>query len=147
MSDAGCPGVADPGAELVKMAHARQIEVVPLIGPSSILMALMASGLSGQNFRFTGYLPIDKKELTAKLLELETQSKRNNETEIFIETPYRSDKMLEHLVVTLNSTTLLTVAKGITGADEKILTKDIATWRKEKIVIGKTPTVFLFLAS
>ena len=146
LSDAGCPGVADPGADIVREAHNAGLKVVPLVGPSSIVLALMASGLSGQNFRFTGYLPIDKKDLKSKINALESQSRREKETQIFIETPYRSDKMLQQLVATLNPGTLLTIAKDLTGANEHVLTMPISDWKKYKMVIGKTPTVFLFMA-
>ena len=146
LSDAGCPGIADPGADIVREAHQMGLKVVPLVGPSSIVLALMASGLSGQNFRFTGYLPIDKKALKNRISLLENQSRRDKETQIFIETPYRADKLLQQLVGTLGSRTLLTVAKDLTGANEHILTMPISDWRKYKMVIGKTPTVFLFMA-
>ncbi|MEN8249827.1 MAG: SAM-dependent methyltransferase [Bacteroidota bacterium] len=146
MSDAGCPGVADPGAEVVKLAHQKNIRVIPLVGPSSILLALMASGLSGQNFRFSGYLPIDQKSLKGKIGELENQSRKHNETQIFIETPYRSDKILNLLINTLQPSTLLTLAKDITGADEKIITMTVSKWKNQTYKIGKSPCVFLFLA-
>ena len=146
LSDAGCPGIADPGADIVREAHNSGLKVVPLVGPSSIFLALMASGLSGQNFRFTGYLPIDKKELKNKISALENQSRREQETQIFIETPYRTDKLLQQLMVTLRPTTLLTIAKDVTGANEHILTMPVADWKKYKMVIGKIPTVFLFMA-
>jgi 16S rRNA (cytidine1402-2'-O)-methyltransferase len=146
LSDAGCPGVADPGAEIVKVAHRLCIRVVPLVGPSAIILALMASGLSGQNFRFTGYLPIEVKELKNKIKVLENQSRKDKETQIFIETPYRSDKLLQQLITLLNPSTLLTVAMDITGSNENIQTFSAAEWGNNKIIIGKTPTVFLFMA-
>jgi 16S rRNA (cytidine1402-2'-O)-methyltransferase len=146
MSDAGCPGVADPGAELVKAAHREGLKVVPLVGASSILLGLMASGLSGQNFRFNGYLPIDQKELKGKIRELEQHSGKHNETQVFIETPYRSDKMLKMLQESLAAKTQLVVATDLTGEDENITSLSVAEWRKTKFVIGKVPTVFLFLA-
>ncbi|RLD25003.1 MAG: SAM-dependent methyltransferase [Bacteroidetes bacterium] len=146
LSDAGCPGIADPGADIAREAHNAGLKVVPLVGPSSIVLALMASGLSGQNFRFTGYLPIDKKDLKNKIISLESQSRREKETQIFIETPYRSDRLLLQLVANLNPTTLLTVAKDLTGANEHILTMPVSDWKKYQMVIGKTPTVFLFMA-
>ena len=146
LSDAGCPGIADPGADIVRQAHHYGLKVVPLVGPSSIVLALMASGLSGQNFRFAGYLPIDKKDLKNKINALESQSRRDKETQIFIETPYRADKLLQQLVATLSPTTLLTIAKDLTGANEQIITKSASKWKNHKIVIGKTPTVFLFMA-
>ncbi len=146
MSDAGCPGVADPGAEIIREAHRHQLTVVPLTGPSSILLALMASGLSGQNFRFTGYLPIDAKALKSKIQWLEKQSQKEQETQIFIETPYRADKLLQQLLATLQPATLLTIAKDLTGANEKITTLPVNEWRKQNPILGKTPTVFLFMA-
>lgn len=146
MSDAGCPGVADPGAELVKLAHSKGIKVVPLVGASSILLGLMASGLSGQHFRFNGYLPIDVKELKNKLRELEQHSEKHHETQVFIETPYRSDKMLKIIQGSLAGKTQLVVATDLTGENEHITSLSVAEWRKTKFVIGKVPTVFLFLA-
>lgn len=146
LSDAGCPGVADPGAAVVKVAHDLELNVVPLVGPSSILLALMGSGLSGQNFRFNGYLPIDSRELKLKLRELEAHSRKFSETQIFIETPYRSDKMFKMLVKFLANTTKLAVAKGLTGRDENIQSMRIAKWRQKTLTIGKTPTVFLFMS-
>lgn len=146
MSDAGCPGVADPGAAIVNLAHQNGIQVVPMVGPSSILLALMASGLSGQNFKFSGYLPIDQKDLKQKIGSLEAQSRKFNETQIFIETPYRSDKMLNQLVNHLHPETQLTVARDLTGNNEEIITLNVRDWRKYQMVIGKTPCVFLFLA-
>lgn len=146
MSDAGCPGVADPGALVIREAHRLGLEVIPLVGPSSILLALMSSGLSGQNFRFNGYLPIDRKELKAKLQELESHSRKYNETQIFIETPYRSDKMLSELIHGLRKSTDLAVSINVTGSDENIQTKSVGEWQKDKLKIGKRPTVFLFLA-
>ena len=146
LSDAGCPGVADPGAAIVDMAHELGLSVVPLVGPSSLLLALMGSGLSGQNFRFNGYLPIDSRELKLKLRELEAHSRKYNETQVFIETPYRSDKMFKMLVKFLANSTKLVVAKGLTGSNELIKSMSIAKWRVEKLTIGKTPTVFLFMS-
>lgn len=146
LSDAGCPGIADPGADIAREAHNNGLKVVPLVGPSSIVLALMASGLSGQNFRFTGYLPIDKKDLKNKINALENQSRKEKETQIFIETPYRTDRLLQQLILTLNPRTLLTIAKDLTGSKEHILTMPVSDWKKYKMVIGKTPTVFLFLA-
>jgi len=145
LSDAGCPGVADPGSEIVAIAHSLKVKVVPLVGPSSILLALMASGLSGQNFRFNGYLPIDAKELRQKLVELEQHSRKFNETQIFIETPYRSDKMLQFLRKQLSPATKLSVALDLNGKDEHIKSMSVKEWQSTRLVIGKTPTVFLFL--
>ena len=146
LSDAGCPGIADPGAEIVKAAHRYKIKVIPLVGPSSIILALMASGLSGQNFRFSGYLPIDKKDLKNKINTLEAQSRKEKETQIFIETPYRTDKLLQQLISALNPSTALTIARDLTGTDEHITTMTVAEWKNHNIVIGNSPTVFLFMA-
>jgi len=144
LSDAGCPGVADPGAEVVKLAHELGLKVIPLVGPSSILLALMGSGMSGQNFRFNGYLPIDNKELISKLKDLESHSRRHNETQIFIETPYRSDKILAVLKNNLALSTRLAVAINLNANDELINSMLIEKWKNHKLIIGKTPTVFLF---
>lgn len=144
ISDAGCPGVADPGSEIVALAHDLDIQVVPLVGPSSILLALMAGGLSGQNFRFSGYLPIEARELRQKIIELELHSKKYNETQIFIETPYRSDKMLRSLLKYLAPSTRLTVAVDLNGKKERIKSMSVKDWQKFSFEIGKTPTVFLY---
>lgn len=146
ISEAGCPGVADPGADLAAEAHRRGIRVVPLVGPSSILMSLMASGLNGQNFAFSGYLPIGS-ELTKALRRMEDRSMKENQTQIFIEAPYRNDKMLQTLIGTLRPETRLCVACEIMGKDELIETRRIAEWKKAKLPgLHKRPTVFLFLA-
>jgi 16S rRNA (cytidine1402-2'-O)-methyltransferase len=146
LSDAGCPGIADPGALAVKMAHRNNIRVIPLVGPSSILLALMSSGLNGQSFSFHGYLPIKVAEAIKEIKLLEQQSRKNQQTQIFIETPYRTDKLLQLLVDQLHPATLLTVASDVTGKLEFIRTMTIAGWRKKSRQIGKQPTVFLFLA-
>ncbi len=146
LSDAGCPGIADPGAEIVKKAHDANIQVVPLVGPSSILLALMASGLSGQKFRFTGYLPINTTELRNKIIALEQASIREQETQIFIETPYRSDKLLQQLISTLNPSTILTAARDLTGSEELIVSSPVSRWKTNSLIIGKAPTIFLFMA-
>ena len=146
ISEAGCPAVADPGANLVRLAHQKHIRVVPLSGPSSILLSLMASGLSGQHFAFHGYLPVDKAERKKKLLELEHVSASRNETEIFIETPYRNRQMLEAILETCGDSTALCVAVDVTLATESIHTKTIAEWKKQLPAIDKRPAVFLLLA-
>ena len=146
LSDAGCPGIADPGALAVKIAHEKGIQVVPLVGPSSIVLALMGSGLNGQSFSFVGYIPIKTNEAIQRIKELEQQSKKIHQTQIFIETPYRSDRMLLLLLKYLQPTTLLTIASDLTGNTEFILTKPVLEWRKSTHSIGKTPTVFLLLA-
>jgi 16S rRNA (cytidine1402-2'-O)-methyltransferase len=147
ISDAGVPGVADPGAEIVDLAHQEGIQVVPLVGPSSILLGLMASGLNGQCFSFRGYLPIDKSERKKEILRLERRSREENETILFIETPYRNDKMLEDLKAYLNSNTRLAVAADITLNTEYIKSMPVSNWKKEKPNLHKRPALFMFLAS
>lgn len=146
VSDAGAPAVADPGARLVARAHALGLRVAPMVGPSSILLALMASGLEGQRFAFHGYLPVEGPALQQRLLELERRSRRHRETQIFIETPYRNDRMLQALLSVLAPDTRLCVATHLTLADESVHTRTIAAWRKSPHTIGKRPTVFLLLA-
>ena len=146
LSDAGCPGVADPGALAVKVAHQRNIRVVPLVGPSSLLLGLMGSGLNGQSFAFVGYLPIKTGEAIKRIQALELTSRKINQTQLFIETPYRSDRMLELLLKHLHSSTSLTIASDLTGKSEFIITKLVSQWRQVQHTIGKTPTVILFLA-
>lgn len=146
ISEAGCPAVADPGANLVRLAHQKHIRVVPLSGPSSILLSLMASGLSGQHFAFHGYLPVDKAERKRKLLELEQASASRIETEIFIETPYRNRQMLEAILETCGDSTALCVAVDVTLATESIQTKTVSKWKKHLPEIDKRPAVFLLLA-
>ena len=146
ISESGCPGVADPGALAVSFAHQHNIQIVPLVGPSSILLALMASGLNGQHFAFHGYLPIDAKEAAKTIKELEHESKIKNRTQIFIETPYRNNSILEHLMRNLRSETLLSIALDITGPMEAIKTKTIKQWKQEIPALGKQPAVFSFLA-
>jgi 16S rRNA (cytidine1402-2'-O)-methyltransferase len=146
ISESGCPGIADPGALAVEYAHQHNIQVVPLVGPSSILLALMASGLNGQQFAFHGYLPIEEKEATKVIKELESESKQKNQTQIFIETPYRNNSIFANLLKTLHPQTKLTVALDLTGANETVLTESIAAWKNKKPNWPKTPSVFLFLA-
>lgn len=146
ISEAGCPGVADPGADIVAIAHEKNIRVIPLVGPSSILLALMASGFNGQNFAFTGYLPIDSGVRKSAVKRLETQSKSNNQTQICIETPYRNNKLFEEFCSTLNPHTKLCVACDITLTTEYIATKTIADWKKTKIDLHKRPCIFLVQA-
>lgn len=146
ISESGCPGVADPGALAVAYAHANNIRVIPLVGPSSLLMALMASGLSGQQFVFHGYLPIDSKHAADQLRTMEKESKKKSQTQIFIETPYRNNQLFETMLKTLQKTTLLTVAIEITGKEENIRTRTIAQWLSAKPSWPKQPAVFLFLA-
>lgn len=143
ISEAGCPAVADPGSDLVKLAHKKGIRVVPLVGPSSILLALMASGLGGQRFVFHGYLPVESEKQAKKIVQIEKASRSGNETQIFIETPYRNMKLFEALLLHCREDTLLCLATDITLATESILTKSIGSWKKTAFDIGKRPTVFL----
>lgn len=149
ISESGCPGIADPGAQIVTRAHALGIRVVPLVGPSSILLTLMASGLDGQRFRFAGYLPVHPEERRAAIAELEKASRRS-ETQLFIETPYRNSAMLESLIEALAPTTRITVATDVTGAGERIRTLTAAAWKalpESERVLPKLPTVFALLAA
>ncbi len=147
MSEAGCPGVADPGANVVREAHRLGIRVVPLVGPSSVLLALMASGLNGQRFTFHGYLPVDRALRVKAITDLEQRSKKNRETQIFIETPYRNEAIFAALIDTCQSKTLLCVATDVTGKNESIITRRIGEWHGAKPSLDKRPTVFLLLAS
>ena len=143
ISEAGCPAVADPGSELVRQAHALKIPVVPLVGPSSIMLALMASGLNGQRFRFLGYLPTEKNARIDRIREIEKDSSRQDETEIFIETPYRNDVLMEDLLQTCSGDTLLSVAMDLTTPSQWVQTRTIEQWRKSMPELGKRPAVFL----
>lgn len=143
MSEAGCPGIADPGAEVVAMAHARGITVVPLVGPSSILLALMASGFNVQNFTFYGYLPIDKLARAKRLKELEVAAQRFNQTQIFIETPFRNNPIMEEILRSCKNQTRLCIACNLTAADEFVKTKSILEWRKEVPDLHKKSAIFL----
>jgi len=144
LSEAGVPVVADPGSSIVALAHQKNIRVVPLVGPSSIIMALMASGLNGQNFTFNGYLPIDSKERKSTIKQLERLSKEKNQSQIFIETPYRNEKMFSDLVQTLTPSTKLCIAADITLNTEFIKTFDAKTWKSfKKINLHKRPAIFI----
>ncbi|MFW5706065.1 MAG: SAM-dependent methyltransferase [Bacteroidota bacterium] len=143
LSEAGTPCIADPGAQIVRLCQEQAIKVVPLTGPSSILLALMASGFNGQNFAFNGYLPIHKQELKKKLKELELAALAQDQTQIFIETPYRNNQMLEMIVSVCSESTRLCVAAEITTPREKILTQTIRAWKKQLPDLHKKPTVFL----
>ena len=145
VSESGCPGIADPGATIVARAQALGLTVKPLVGPSSILLALMASGLDGQHFRFSGYLPIKEPERTQALLAAQAQSAKG-ETQIYIETPYRNSAFLQYLSQTLLPQTRLTVAVDVTGDDEAIITKTCQAWKDELPDLPKLPTIFAFLA-
>ncbi|MCW8896814.1 MAG: SAM-dependent methyltransferase [Flavobacteriales bacterium] len=143
ISDAGCPGVADPGADVVALAHQNNIKVVPLVGPSSILLSLMASGFNGQSFCFNGYLPKEQKDRVRKLKDLERMAIAQKQTQLFIETPYRNHHVMEDLLANCNPNTKLCVAVDITMASEQIVTKTIAEWKSTKIDLNKRPCVFL----
>lgn len=143
MSEAGCPGVADPGAAIVKLAHEKGIQVVPLTGPSSILLALMASGMNGQSFAFNGYLPIDKNEKKSALKNFEKLSQDRNQSQLFIETPYRNNKLMEDLLAILQPSTQLCIAADITLPTELIKTKTVAQWKKEKTDLHNRPCIFI----
>ncbi len=144
MSDAGCPAIADPGSIIVKLAHEKKIKVVPIIGPSSILLAMMSSGFNGQNFAFNGYLPINKNELKIKLKKLETKSQLENQTQIFIETPYRNTKLFKSMMEILNPNTELCIASNLSMENEFILTCSIKKWKNKKgMDLNKKPAIFL----
>lgn len=143
MSEAGCPAVADPGSEFVKLAHQQNVKVVPLIGPSSMLLALMASGMNGQSFCFHGYLPRESGARKQKLKDLEKDALKKDQTQLFIETPYRNQQMLTDLLTSMNDQTRLCIAFDITGKNEWIRTLTILEWKKIKIDFHKQPAVFL----
>ena len=143
LSEAGTPCIADPGALIVKIAQQLGIKVVSLVGPNSVILALMASGFNGQHFVFHGYLPIDKTELLKKIKEMEVNVARFDQTQIFIETPYRNRQMFEALLKTCNSNTLLCIATDLTLENEYVKTMEIGQWKKEKVDFHKKPTVFL----
>ena len=143
MSDAGCPGIADPGAEIISIAHQKQIKVVPLTGPSSIVLSIMASGFNGQNFAFVGYLPIDKIERVKRMKELEQLTVKFKQAQFFIETPYRNQSMFDDLVKNLNPASKLLIATNITLGDESIVVKTVAAWKKNPGPdFHKKPTIF-----
>ncbi len=143
LSDAGCPGIADPGASVVKMAHEKNIQVIPLIGPSSILLALISSGMNGQNFAFNGYLERENYLLVKQLRELEKRAQQQNQTQLFIETPYRNIKMLETILQTCGNETRLCIACEVTLPTEFIKSKTISAWKKNLPDINKRPAVFV----
>lgn len=144
MTDAGCPGIADPGAKVVSFAHSQNIKVIPLVGPSSIILALMASGLNGQNFAFNGYLPIDKTDCKKRIKQLEKHAEKENQSQIFIETPYRNEQLFETFLKILKPQTQLCVAVDITLNTEFIRTKTIAEWQTETLDLHKKPAIFIF---
>jgi 16S rRNA (cytidine1402-2'-O)-methyltransferase len=143
MSEAGCPGIADPGADLVAEAHRLGIQVIPLVGPSSILLSLMASGFNGQSFAFHGYLPIDKAARSKRLKELENLAERFNQTQLFIETPFRNNQVLDDILKSCHPQTQLCIACDITAPSELIQSKTLANWKKEKPELHKRPAIFL----
>ncbi len=143
ISEAGCPAIADPGADVVAIAQRRGYDVVPLVGPSSIILSLMASGFNGQSFAFNGYLPIEKSARTSKLKELERRIIRERQTQIFIETPYRNNRLIAELAASLPGNMLLCVASDITGEAEHIITQPLSKWAKAKYNYDKIPTIFL----
>ena len=146
ISEAGCPGIADPGQILVELAQQLNVIVKPLVGPSSILLALMASGMNGQRFEFVGYLPIDNIERAKTIKEMESSSAKKNSTEIFIETPYRNNQLIETLLKNCKATTRICIAAELTGTNEFVKTKTVADWQKEKIDFHKKPVIFLLQA-
>lgn len=146
LSESGCPGIADPGALAVAYAHEHQIKVVPFVGPSSIILALMASGLNGQRFAFHGYLPIEGREVAHVIKNLERESKEKNQTQIFIETPYRNNALMSHLLKNLHNDTRLCVAANITAPNEEIGCMSVRQWKHENKSFEKVPAVFLFQA-
>jgi len=145
ITEAGLPAVADPGAQLVALCHRHGIEVIPFVGPSSLMLALMASGLNGQSFAFLGYLPAKTEERRAALRNIEKRSSAANQTQIFIETPYRNDSLFKDILSSCQGRTRITVAANITMPDAYIRTLSVAQWKKENLVIGKRPCVFLLL--
>ena len=147
ISESGCPCVADPGAELVRLAHDQGVKVVPLVGPSSILLALMASGLNGQNFAFNGYLPIDSHERLVKIKALQDRSLKEKQTQIFMETPYRNNALWETLLTSLHAQTSLCLALDIGGASQRVETKTVQEWRKMNLSLPKKPALFIINAS
>jgi len=143
MSDAGCPGIADPGAEVVKLAHQKGVHVIPLVGPSSIVLSIMASGFNGQNFAFVGYLPIDKIQKTRRLRELEQIALKQKQAQFFIETPYRNEQMLENLLESLSPQTFLFIGKDISSPNQYLVSKTVAEWKKgPKLAMHKVPVVY-----
>lgn len=147
ISEAGCPAVADPGADLVAVAQRRGVEVVPLVGPSSILMSLMGSGFNGQSFAFLGYLPIDAAKRTAALKQMESDIRRRRQTQIFIETPYRNNKLVAELAASLPADMLLCVAVDITGPTQSIITRPVNEWRSAQYDYAKRPAIFLLYSA
>ena len=146
LSESGCPGIADPGSMAVRFAHQNGISVVPLVGPSSIVLALMASGLNGQSFAFHGYLPVDVKEASKAIKEFERESSVKHQTQLFIETPYRNNQVLDHLLNSLKPTSIVSIALDLTGQNQFIQTKAVQDWKLNKPSLPKEPAIFSFLA-
>ena len=147
MSESGCPGIADPGAVLAEAAHKTGMKVVPLTGPSSLVLALMASGLNGQSFAFNGYLPVKDPARSQCIKQLELHSRKENQTQLFIETPYRNNPLLDELLKHCQPGTMLCIAQNLTAADAFVQTKPIGEWKKNKPTLEKAPAVFLLLAN
>lgn len=145
ISEAGCPGIADPGQVLIEAAHQQGAMIKPLVGPSSILLALMGSGMNGQQFAFVGYLPIDEQQRKKKLQQLEEYSAKQQSTQVFIETPYRNNQLLETILKTCRPTTRICIAANLTAANESIVTKTVADWKKEKPELHKQPVIFCLI--
>jgi 16S rRNA (cytidine1402-2'-O)-methyltransferase len=143
ISDAGCPAIADPGAIIVEKAHQLGIKVKPLVGPSAILMAMMSSGMNGQNFAFNGYVPINKNDRKKNIKDLESRSQKQNQSQIFIEAPYRNEKLFMDLIDWLSPETMLCIAYGITESDEYIKTYTISDWKKKRLKFHKKPAIFI----
>ncbi len=143
LSEAGCPGIADPGSDIVSIAHQKDIKVIPLVGPSSILLALISSGMNGQSFTFNGYIPIEKGERKMYLKKLERLSFENNQSQLFIETPYRNNKMLEDICITLHKNTRVCIACDITLSTEYIKTKTVEEWKNTNVDLHKRPAIFI----
>ena len=143
ISEAGCPCIADPGSPVVSAAHDHNIQVVPLVGPSSIFLALMASGFNGQNFAFHGYLPKERQARVRKIKEMESNAQKNNQTQLFMETPYRNNHLLEDLLQTCKDTMQLCIAQNVSCQTESIKTKSIAGWRKSMPDLNKIPVIFI----
>ena len=146
MSEAGCPGIADPGQILIHIAQENNAHIIPMVGPNSIILALMASGMNGQCFQFVGYLPVDTQERKKKIAALEIESNKKNCTQIFIETPYRNNQLIETLLNTCKPTTKICIAAELTGVNEFVKTKTVAGWKKEKNDFHKKPVIFLLYA-
>jgi 16S rRNA (cytidine1402-2'-O)-methyltransferase len=146
MSEAGCPGIADPGAEIVAYAHRNNIKVIPLSGPSSIILALMGSGLNGQNFAFRGYLPLKEPKRSQSIRQLEHYSREHQQTQIFIETPYRNSSLFQDLIKNCHPSTRLCIAQNISAPDASIQTYSVEIWKKKSVEFAKVPVVFLILA-